>query len=424
MNGMRTFLLALALSLSLIAPARIKTDTLCSAQGDRVIVTYELTQQDNKVDLRFKSVRKNLGDGLRRKYSKSSEIKLLFFDRIGVIEDMTFTGATPRAFSFPSDISYMKSPDSYFILDNQPYPSLSFEMKSSGEKVVSIPIYLAHYEGKRHYEILYLCGNLNIKMGGKVIPNKNNKKETEEQYLTETEDALSEDDNNALWSLNTAIELLAKQESLPFEDNLVDEYKFLQKQKHKISNKDIIQKIDRFLEDYDATKKSLEEQAQAQAQAAQEEAERKEDDDAFVRCLTKDDYEIYRKTHPNGQHLEEATAQIKKLEEEAAEEKKQEKKRTIWMIIGGVFLAILLFVGNQFLQSFRSIRTQRSMMQMQKEAENRAKNMAKSKTQGAIRRQTGKAVNQARQKSKTAVRGAIDKGKSKIGNNSSKRVSI
>lgn len=424
MIGMRTFLLAFALSVSLIVPARIKTDTLCSAQGDRVIVTYEMTQQDNKVELRFKSVRKNLGDALRRKYSKSNEIKLLFFDRIGVIEDMTFTGTTPRAFSLPSDIGYTKSPDSFFFIDNQPAPSLTFEMKSTEEKTVSIPIYLAHYEGKRHYEILYLCGNLNVKIGGSVIPNRNNKKETETQHLTEMEEALSEDEDNALWSLNTAIELLAKQESLPFEDNLVDEYKFLQKQKHKISKKEIIQKIDRFLEEYDATKKSLEKQAQAQAQAAQEEADRKADDDAFARCITKDNYEIYKKTHPNGQHLEEATAQIKKLEEDAAAAKEKENKRTIWMIIGGVLLAILLFVGNQVLQSFRNIRTQRSMLQMQQDAENRAKNMARGKIQGTIRKQTGKAMNQARQKGKTAVRSTIEKGKSKIGNSNSKRISI
>lgn len=424
MNSIRTFLLALALFLSLTVPARIKTDTLCSAHGDMVIITYETTQQDNKVELRFRSIRKNFGDALRRKYGKSSEIKLLFFDRIGVTEDITFTGATPRAFSLPSDIGYTKSLDSYFFIDNQPFPLLSFEMKSAEEKTVSIPIYLAHYEGKRRYEILYLCGNLDIKMGNKMIPYKNNKKESIVQYQGDMGEALSEDDNNALWSLNTAIELLAKQESLPFEDNLIDEYKFLQKQKHKISNEEIIKKIDRFLAEYEATKKSLEKEALAQAQAAQEEAERKADDDAFARCLTKDDYEIYKKTHPDGQHVEEAIAQIKKLEDEAAEEKKQEKKRTIWMIIGGALLAILLFVGNQVFQSFRNIRTQRSMMQMQKDAENRAKNMARSKAQGAIRKQTGKAMNQARQKSKTAVQNAIDKGKNKIGNNNSKRVSI
>ncbi len=424
MNSIKTFLLALALSVSLTVPARIKTDTLCSAHGDMVIITYETTQQDNKVELRFRSIRKSLGDALRRKYGKSSEIKLLFFDKIGITEDITFTGATPRAFSLPSDIGYTKSLDSYFFIDDQPFPSLTFEMKSTEEKTLTIPIYLAHYEGKRHYEILYLCDNLNVKIGSKVIPSRNNKRETETQYLTEMEEALSEDEDNALWSLNTAIELLAKQESLPFEDNLVDEYKFLQKQKHRISDKDIIQKIDRFLEEYDATKKSFEKQAQAQAQAAQEEADKKADDDAFARCLTKDDYEIYKKTHPDGQHVEEAAAQIKKLEDDAAAAKEKEKKRNIWMIIGGVLLAILLFVGNQVLQSFRNIRTQRSMMQMQKDAENRAKNMARSKAQGAIRKQTGKAMNQARQKSKIAVHNAVDKGKNVIGKNNSKRVSI
>lgn len=425
MNGIKSILLALALSLSLFASARIITDTIYSDQGDRVIITYEMSRHDNKVDVRFRNTRKNLGDALRKKYSKNSEINLLFFDNVGIIKGMTFTGITPRAFSLPSDIGYTKSPDSYFVIDNQPAPSLTFDMKSTREKIVSIPIYLAHYEKKCHYKILYLCGNLNIKIGSSAQPYRETEIEAKPQYqMLEIEDALNEDEDEALCSLNTAKELLAKQESLPFDDNLTEQIKFLQKQKHnsKISKSEIIQQIDQFLEQYDATKKALQEQAKAQELVAQEEAERKADDDAFVRCISKDDYEIYRKTHPDGQHLEEAEAKIEKMEAEAKAKEEKEKKRNIWMIIGGVLLAIMLFVGNQVLQSFRNIRTQRSMMQMQKDAENRAKSMARSKVQGTIRRQTGKAMNQARQKSRSAMRNAIDKSTKNSGKNN--RVSI
>lgn len=425
MNGIKTFLLALALSLSLFAPARIITDTLYSAQGDRVIITYETTQHDNKVDVRFRSTRKNLGDALRKKYSKNSEINLLFFDHVGIIKDMTFTGTTPRAFSLPSGIGYTKSPDSYFVIDNQPAPSLTFDLKSAGEKVVSIPVYLAHYEKKCHYKILYLCGNLNIKIGSSAKPYQEAKDEAKPQYqILEMDDTLNEDEDEALCSLNTAKELLAKQESLPFDDNLTEQIKFLQKQKHnsKISKSEIIEQIDQFLEQYDATKKTLEEQARAQELVAQEEAERKADDDAYARCISKDDYEIYRKTHPDGQHLEEAEAKIEEMEAEARAKAEKEKKRNIWMIIGGVLMAILLFVGNQVLQSVRNIRTQRSMMQMQQDATNRAKNMAKSKAQGAIRKQSGKITNQAKQKGQTAMRNVIDKSTKKPGKNN--RVSI
>ena len=426
MNGIKIFLLTFLLSLSLFAPARIITDTLFSAQGDRVIITYETTRHDNKFEVKFRSVRKNLSDALRKKYSKNSEIKLVFFDNIGIIEDLTFTGITPRALSLPSNIGYTKSSDSYFIVDNQ--PSLCFDLKSAGETMVTIPIYLAHYEKKCHYKILYLCDYLNIKMGSNAKPYRNDGIEDNSKYqLEEIEETLTEDEDEALCSLNTAKELLAKQETLPFDDNLMEQIKFLQKQKHnsRITKSEIIKQIDQFLEEYDATKKDLEEQARAQALIAQEEAERKADEDAFARCISKDDYEIYRKTHPDGQYVEEASAKIEEMEAEAKAKEEKEKKRNIWMIIGGVLLAILLFVGNQVLQSFRNIRTQRSMMQMQKDAENRAKNMARSKIQGTIRRQTGKAMNQARQKSRAAVRGAIDKGKNKIGNSSnSKRVSI
>jgi cytoskeletal protein RodZ len=120
--------------------------------------------------------------------------------------------------------------------------------------------------------------------------------------------------------------------------------------------------------------------------------------------------------------LEEAEAKIEEMEAEARAKAEKEKKRNIWMIIGGVLMAILLFVGNQVLQSVRNIRTQRSMMQMQQDATNRAKNMAKSKAQGAIRKQTGKITNQAKQKGQTAMRNVIDKSTKKPGKNN--RLSI
>lgn len=147
----------------------------------------------------------------------------------------------------------------------------------------------------------------------------------------------------------------------------------------------------------------------------------KADDEAFNGCTTKEDYERYMKQNPDGNHVEEAKAEVSKLEAKEKEEEASKKKRTIWMIIGGALLAILLFVGNQVLQSFRNQRTQRSMMKMQQDATKRAQSMARSKIQGEIRKQTNKATGQVRKKGQTIIRGTANKVKNNKGNN---RVSI
>ena len=149
--------------------------------------------------------------------------------------------------------------------------------------------------------------------------------------------------------------------------------------------------------------------------------EQKADNDAFNSCTTKEQYESYLKQHPYGSHVDDANAAITKINNEAQEKKDKERKRNIWMIVGGALLAILLFVGNQVMQSFRNIRTQRSMMQMQQDAAKRAQNMARGKVQNEIRKQTNKVTGQVRKKSQTIIRDTANKAKNNKGNN---RVSI
>ena len=89
------------------------------------------------------------------------------------------------------------------------------------------------------------------------------------------------------------------------------------------------------------------------------------------------------------------------------------------MIIGGVILAILAFVGNQTFQHFRNVKNQKSIMDMQQnvvkraedEAKRRARNMAHSqmnRVQGEVRRKTRGAVNDGI--SKISKKGKGNKG--------------
>ena len=86
------------------------------------------------------------------------------------------------------------------------------------------------------------------------------------------------------------------------------------------------------------------------------------------------------------------------------EQAEKDKKLNIWMIIGGVILAILAFIGNQVFQSFRNNRNQMNMMNIQRSIANRAEAEAKRQARNAIRSTTNRTVNQAKSKVREAVR--------------------
>lgn len=422
MKSIRASLTTLAFLISFCASAKEVTDTLYSAKNDRIIVTYSITQKGNKVDLQFKSVRKMLGDYHRNKYKEIDKILTFFFDRIGGQKDIMITGETPSAFVLPSKATYIESRDGYFIVEQKPL--ISFEMESNSADCVTIPLYLMHYEGKQRYKNLGLYGKLKVQLPGpsalssSTASSTSNKRRTQQSRteFIETEDDLSEleaDFDEADIALNL-IKLinqdLPRQDTLPMESTLEMRIEQLSKLQPKIKKEEIANKISETLDAYNSTKKDLE---KAIAKKNREQA----DDNAFMGCSTKEDFERYMKQHPNGKHVEESKAKVDELEAKAKQEEDSKKKRTIWMIIGGVLLAILLFVGNQVLQSFRNKRTQRNMMQMQRDAVNKAKTAASNKAQGAIRKQTNKATSQVKKKGQTIIRGAANKAKNNTGNN-------
>ena len=139
--------------ISFCASAKDVTDTLCSAQNDRIIVTYCITRKGNNVDLLFKSVAIRLGDYHRDKYkNEANKVRTLFFDGHVVKKDIKISvEKTPSLICLPANASYKKSSDSYFVLEEE--PSLSFELESTEATSVTIPLYLAYYEGKQRYRI-------------------------------------------------------------------------------------------------------------------------------------------------------------------------------------------------------------------------------------------------------------------------------
>lgn len=81
----------------------------------------------------------------------------------------------------------------------------------------------------------------------------------------------------------------------------------------------------------------------------------------------------------------------------------QKTKRTIWMVIGGALLAILMFVGNHALKTLRN----RSQMRSMQELQDRAMHQAEGKVKQATQRVVDQQVNKAEQAVKRTASGSL-----------------
>ena len=140
------------------------------------------------------------------------------------------------------------------------------------------------------------------------------------------------------------------------------------------------------MSDYDAKKQELEAKAELDAQKAQEAAEQEAKLERVIAQARQDS--------------------INAMAEQKAE---QQQKRNLWMIIGGVALAILGFVGNQVLQHFRNLKNQKNIMQMQQSMAQKAQEEAKRRTESLIKSQSQKAVNEVKSKTKESLKANVGK---------------
>lgn len=361
-----------------------KVDTLYSSKNDRLIITYDVTYSNGRVSIRFADVKKKLGTTYSDKYKKLNEIAVVFFDRTGNYDDLKFSGITVNAFMVPSEASYNRSSDGYFLLNDTPV--INFDVKSGDVSDLSIPIYLAHYEGKRKYEVFTQCGNL-------VIPLKENQRTasalvTSQVTVTSTEEiesGLSEEDEAQI-RINRVADLIKEQRKLPMAEELTHEVSMLRELRYKITDRNLSNKIAETLADYDSKKQELEAKAESDAQKAQEAA-------------------ALEAKHEK----EQAQARQDSINAVAEQKAEQQQQRNLWMIIGGVVLAILGFVGNQVLQYFRNVKSQKNIMEMQQSMAKRAESEAKRRAESLVKSQTNKMANDVKNKARGMVKDSVGK---------------
>lgn len=160
------FILFISLSEALSMEIR---DTVWTAAKDRLVISYETRRDNGRISLRFLNIQKKLGRENSREYRKLDEISVLFFDRTGNYPDITFSNMVPEAFMVPAVMEYRKSDEGYFFLRDN--PELVFTDTDRNDSfVLSIPLYLAHYEGRGRYVLFARADDLKIKIAKESVP--------------------------------------------------------------------------------------------------------------------------------------------------------------------------------------------------------------------------------------------------------------
>lgn len=393
---MRCFLLFLSVVLlPLFASAKMVKDTINTRQNDKIILTYVISVSGDNVTFSVDNKPRIIpGDKLRKACKGDLErLKVVIFDRIGDFGKVKWKGISPTAFTVPSGLSYDKSNEGFYILGETTIP-ISFTKRASGKRNISFPLYIAVYEKKQTYKLITSSLKpLNVSVGrntSKTSHGSQSGVETERiaiQSDIEIE-ADNEDIAKALSSMQMIRQMLETESEFPFSQTLQMEIFNLRTLKNNIKETDIIEKIndvlllcnDKERELKDSQREaSLADQAQEQALIAQQKADEE--------------------------------ARQKEAEEKARIQEEKQQKRTLWMIIGGIILTILSFIGNAVFKHFRDVRNQKSIMEMQESLAKQAEHEARRRTGEIVRNK----AHQVAQKGKSRVRESIQNtGKSRI----------
>lgn len=403
---MRYLVLLIFLSFCDFCYGREVTDTLRSTKNDRVIITYNVTLDNGHVQVKFKKVSKSLGASHRDEYNELDKVAVIFFDRYGNYKNYKFTGINIDAIlRIPSNLKYVESSEGYHILRHDQMPIISAEFRSGENQdcTLEIPIYLAYYKRtglirkKSIYDVFAQCGVLKVKVSKRnSVSDVQNTGRSESQTITSStviEGEMQEDDNEALGLANSVMSLLRLQTKLPFDDELKSNFSNLNRLSHKVKDDRVRSRVEEAIEAYREKQKELE---------MVEEAKKEEADRLIMEEKEKE------------RARQDSIAEAQKIETE------KQQKRNLWMIIGGVILAVALFVGNQLAQTLRNKRTEKNMHDLARQAEEKAKRQARQRIQTKI----NKAEYEAKRKSRELVNDGIKSMRNGKNKNNNKGVSI
>ena len=342
--------------------AKDVVDTLFSSDGDRLILSYTISQSGGKTTVLFTNVQKKLGSANQRKYRKLDEVAVAIFDRTGTYNDTKFEGMTPEAFMIPSGVSYTPSEDGFFLLGDN--PQLTFT--TSSEAQISIPVYIAHYEKKRHYKLFSKCskylefstkvtgggGGRSHRSGGGGSARAGDDRAANADDIIMSEEISDEGltpIDDAMLTIANVRNQLKEVTKLPLPEDLTYLANHLRDLRSKISDMEVVQEISDVLSAYDKKKAELEEKEQKKQQDAADSAKRAADSIATANQAKQDSIQAAEK-----------------------KEASEEKKGMMWMIGGIAGVGMLLMFGKQIFQTIKNNKMQRMMMDNLNKAQQQA----------------------------------------------------
>lgn len=369
-----------------IVSAKLVRDTVYTRQNDQIILTYDVTVHGNDVSLRIDGKPRVIpGENLRKAcMGDLSLLKVVLFDRIGDFGKTKWSGMSPTAFMIPYGLSYDRSPEGFYILGES--APISFVKKNADIRDVNFPLYVAVYEKKQSYKLVGSSSQpLKVTIGEVAKGTKRTgRKGTEtERIVVQTSEELeteNEDIAKALGSIQMIRQLVASETELPFSQTLQMEIYNLRTLKDRVKDADIIDRINEVLlscNDKERELKIAQKEASLAAQAQEQ---------ALI-----------------AQQKAEEEARQKESEEKARIQEEKQQKRTLWMIIGGVILAISVFIGNAIFKHFRDVRNQKSIMEMQESLAKQAEHEASRRSREIVRNKAHQVANKGKSKMRESI---------------------
>lgn len=377
-SGRRIIALLLLAIQSLSLSAKEITDTICTRQNDKIILRYSINMDGDNITLQTINAPRIIPSENLRKACKGEldKLKVVIFDRVGEFGNVKWSGLTPATFMVPANLRYGKTQEGFYILGLS--SPISFISSGDGNSRIDIPLFIAIYEKKQTYKIVRKGTEpLKVQIAEPFKKTRRSDTKSDIDRITIRTDENLEEDNaditNALGSIDMIRQLLAVEADLPFSQALQMEIYNLRSLKGRITDREVIGRINDVILEYTNKENELKEQ-----QNAAELAVKAEEKAQLVK-----------------QKQEEEKRQ-KAAEEKARLQEEKQQKRTIWMIIGGVILAVFCFIGNAIFKHFRDIRNQRNVMEMQQSLARQAENEASRRSREIIRNKTHQMVNKGR----------------------------
>ena len=426
-------------------------DTIMSMSKDYVFVRYNIAEHNGKITVSFSEVRKRLGLKYRDKYRKLNDVCVLFFDRGGDYKDKFKSDIGTEPLKVRSnEIRYIQSDDGYVRLDNRTDISLDL---LTDQSTLSLPIYLAHYEGKQHYKVFAKCENLNIRLSKRAKKGASgNAMEVVKREIPVTEQVEVGTDITPAQEAELLIDNV--RESLGQDNPSMATLESLGRKIDRLRDLEVVipdmalkSKINNILQIYDSQKQAAKQQQDDEDKMERQMADQQENEKQAKGDLaylterlehseewTEEDLgelkscsnSLRRKAHSieNPELAQEMKDAADKCDEEIKKVEEAKKKRNLLMIAGGVLLCIFLFVGNQLSQHIRNMRNIKSMEDTQNKIAKRAEDEALRRAQSTARSKANRVQAQASQKSHEYIKANINSAAKNIEKNTKKNVSI